>query len=50
MNDIEHIMSPKSIAVVGASNRPGSLGLAVFKNLIDASYQGILYPVNPKAR
>jgi acetate---CoA ligase (ADP-forming) len=50
MNDIEHIMSPKSIAVVGASNRPGSLGLAVFRNLIDASYQGILYPVNPKAR
>ena len=50
MNDIEHIMSPKSIAVVGASNRSGSLGLAVFRNLIDASYQGILYPVNPKAR
>ena len=50
MNDIEHIMSPRSIAVVGASNRPGSLGLAVFRNLIDASYQGILYPVNPKSR
>jgi acetyl coenzyme A synthetase (ADP forming)-like protein len=50
MNDIEHIMSPKSIAVIGASNRSGSLGLAVFRNLIDASYQGILYPVNPKAR
>jgi hypothetical protein len=26
------------------------LGLAVFRNLIDASYQGILYPVNPKSR
>ncbi|RJR50752.1 MAG: CoA-binding protein [Desulfobacteraceae bacterium] len=50
MNDIEYILSPKSIAVVGASNRAGSLGLSVFKNLIDASYQGILYPVNPKAR
>jgi len=50
MNDIEYILSPKSIAVVGASNRSGSLGLSVFRNLIDASYQGILYPVNPKAR
>jgi len=50
MNDIEYILSPKSIAVVGASNRTGSLGLSVFRNLIDASYQGILYPVNPKAR
>jgi acetyltransferase len=48
-NGIEYILSPKSIAVVGASNRPGSLGLAVFRNLLDASYQGILYPVNPKA-
>ncbi|MDD5205344.1 MAG: acetate--CoA ligase family protein, partial [Desulfobacterales bacterium] len=50
MNDIEYILSPKSIAVVGASNRSGSLGLSVFRNLIDASYQGILYPVNPKSR
>jgi acetyltransferase len=50
MNDLEPILSPKSIAVVGASNRPGSLGLAVFRNLIDGGYQGILYPVNPKAK
>jgi acetate---CoA ligase (ADP-forming) len=50
MNNIEYILSPKSIAVVGASNRQGSLGLAVFRNLIDASYKGILYPVNPKSR
>ncbi len=50
MNDLEYILSPKSIAVVGASNRHGSLGLAVFKNLIEGAYQGILYPVNPKAK
>jgi acetyl coenzyme A synthetase (ADP forming)-like protein len=50
MNDLEYILSPKSIAVVGASNRQGSLGLAVFKNLIEGAYQGILYPVNPKAK
>jgi len=50
MSDIEYILSPKSIAVVGASNRPGSLGLAIFRNLLEAAYQGILYPVNPKAK
>jgi acetyl coenzyme A synthetase (ADP forming)-like protein len=50
MNDMEYILSPKSIALVGASNRPGSLGLAVFRNLIEGGYQGILYPVNPKAK
>ena len=50
MEGIEYILSPQSIAVVGASNRPGSLGLAVFRNLLDACYQGILYPVNPKSK
>jgi acetate---CoA ligase (ADP-forming) len=49
MNDMSYILSPGSIAVVGASNRAGSLGLAIFRNLLDAAYQGILYPVNPKA-
>ncbi len=49
MEGIEHILSPQSIAVVGASNRVGSLGLAIFRNLLDGGYQGILYPVNPKA-
>lgn len=48
--DIESIMSPKSIAVVGATNRPGSVGHAVFANILNAGYQGILYPVNPRAK
>lgn len=48
-NNIESIMAPRSIAVVGATNRPGSVGLAVFRNLLGAEYQGVLYPVNPKA-
>jgi acetyl coenzyme A synthetase (ADP forming)-like protein len=50
MEGIEHILSPKSIAIVGASNRPGSLGLAIFRNLLEGAYQGILYPVNPRAK
>jgi acetate---CoA ligase (ADP-forming) len=50
MNGLEYIFSPKAIAIVGATNRPGSVGLAVFRNLLDAGYQGVLYPVNPKAK
>ncbi|MFH2218972.1 MAG: acetate--CoA ligase alpha subunit [Pseudomonadota bacterium] len=50
MNNLEYIINPKSIAVVGASNRSGSVGLAVFKNLLYAGYKGVLYPVNPKSR
>ena len=43
-------MNPKSIAVVGATNRPGSVGLAVFRNILTAGFHGVLYPVNPKAK
>ncbi|MBN1795652.1 MAG: acetate--CoA ligase family protein [Sedimentisphaerales bacterium] len=50
MKNIESVMAPKSIAVVGATNRPGSVGLAVFKNLLSAGFDGVLYPVNPKAK
>lgn len=50
IKNIESIMSPRSIAVVGATNRAGSVGQAVFHNLLRAGFEGILYPVNPKAR
>ncbi len=50
LKDIEPILNPKSVAVVGATNRAGSVGLAVFSNMLDAGYQGVLYPVHPTAR
>ncbi len=49
-NNIEFIINPRSIAVVGATNRPGSVGLAVFRNILTAGFQGVLYPVNPKRK
>lgn len=48
--NIESIMSPGSIAVIGATNRPGSVGLAVFRNILISGFKGVLYPVNPKAK
>ena len=48
--NIEFIMNPRSIAVVGATNRAGSVGLAVFHNILSAGFEGVLYPVNPKAK
>ena len=48
--DIEFVMNPRSIAVVGATNRPGSVGRAVFRNILSAGFHGVLYPVNPKAK
>lgn len=50
MNNIEAIINPNSIAVVGATNRPESVGLATFKNLLQSAYKGVLYPVNSKSK
>jgi acetate---CoA ligase (ADP-forming) len=46
---ITAVLSPKSIAVVGASAQPGKIGYTVVKNLIDGQYRGNVYPINPTA-
>lgn len=40
------LFSPRNVAVVGASDTPGSVGQAVFANLLAGNFQGKLYPVN----
>lgn len=45
---LDNLFHPKSIAVVGASTRPGSVGRAVMQNLIDAGFSGSVYPVNDR--
>ena len=47
---LESIFRPKSVAVIGASNRAGNVGNAIFRNILFGGYGGTLYPVNPKAR
>ncbi len=42
------IFTPKSVAVVGASDRPGSVGCTVLKNIMDSAFGGKVWPVNPK--
>ncbi len=42
------LFSPQSVAVIGASDRPNSVGGLVFANLKDGAYHGKLYPINPK--
>ena len=41
------IFRPKSIAVVGASEKEGSIGSALMRNLIEGGYPGDIYPINP---
>ncbi|QQS15605.1 MAG: acetate--CoA ligase family protein [Candidatus Moraniibacteriota bacterium] len=46
--DIQSLFEPKSIAVVGASTKIGSVGNDIVKNLVEQKYRGEIYPVNPK--
>src|SRR5580704_3320497 len=43
------VFDPKSVAVVGASRRRGTIGRSVFDNIRTCGYQGQLYAVNPNA-
>ncbi len=42
------LFEPKSVAVIGASDRENSVGNVLFKNILESGYQGRLYPINPK--
>jgi acetate---CoA ligase (ADP-forming) len=43
------VFKPASVAVVGASRDPKTIGGLVFHNLLQAGFQGPVYPVNPGA-
>jgi RimJ/RimL family protein N-acetyltransferase/predicted CoA-binding protein len=43
------ILFPRSVAVIGASTTPGSIGARLFANLLHGGFSGPLYPVNSKA-
>lgn len=44
---LQAFLRPRSIAVIGASHREGTIGNKVFKNLLLGGFNGVLYPVNP---
>ncbi len=48
-DDLRPLVSPKNVAVIGASNKEGSVGNAVMKNILDGSYKGQVYPINPSS-
>jgi len=45
----DSILRPRSIAVVGASRRPNTIGYQILDNLIRYGFNGPIYPVNPQA-
>src|SRR5712672_2720004 len=49
VRDMNRIMKPKAVAVIGASSEAGKIGNSVMKNLINGGYLGQIYPIHPKA-
>jgi acetyl coenzyme A synthetase (ADP forming)-like protein len=49
VRQMNRIMKPKSVAVIGASAETGKIGNSVMKNLINGGYKGEIYPIHPKA-
>jgi len=46
---LDSIFRPRSVAVIGASDREGSVGRSTLFNLTHSSFKGIVHPVNPRA-
>lgn len=46
---VDSILAPRSVAVIGASRRRGTIGGEVFHNLLEYGFAGPVYPVNPGA-
>jgi acetyl coenzyme A synthetase (ADP forming)-like protein len=47
---LDPILSPSSVAVLGASNREGGVGNAVIQNILSGKFTGRVYPVNPSSK
>jgi len=45
---LRHLLAPASIAVIGAGDRPESVGHQVLRNILVGGYTGAVYPVNPQ--
>ena len=50
IRNLEFVLRPRSIAVIGASNNAGSVGHTLTKNVLAGRFAGPVYLVNPKHR
>ncbi len=48
MNPLDKIFNPQTVAIIGASNKEGSVGHALIKNMIGTGFNGTVYPINFK--
>lgn len=50
VRNLDSLFDPASVAVIGASERPASVGATVWRNLLGGGFPGEVYAVNPKHR
>ena len=50
IRNLRYLFKPKSVALIGASKRPQSIGATLARNLFGAGFDGPVMPVNPKYR
>ncbi|MFM0179023.1 GNAT family N-acetyltransferase [Paraburkholderia aspalathi] len=48
VRNLDALFRPKSVAVIGASERPGSTGAMVWARVLEGGFEGPVWPVNPK--
>jgi len=49
IRQLDAILKPKRVAVIGASSSPNKIGYEILKNIIDSGFKGAVFPINPKA-
>jgi acetyltransferase len=49
-HSLDPLFRPESVAVIGASGTPGSVGSILIRNLMANPFGGVVYPVNPRRR
>jgi acetyl coenzyme A synthetase (ADP forming)-like protein len=47
-DDLDAVLNPSSVAVIGASASPDKIGHKILNNIVDAGFSGAVYPVNPR--
>ena len=47
---LDQLLNPRSVALIGASDRPGSVGATVWRNLRAGHFAGPVHAVNPRLK
>ncbi|HJQ65443.1 MAG TPA: CoA-binding protein, partial [Gemmatimonadales bacterium] len=50
MSELDAILRPRSVAVIGASRNAGTIGNEILSNIVRHGFTGAVFPVNPRAK